>query len=46
MLAEILLKFIPIATTDDKPAWFHNMVWDQSGNKSLSGPMMTYFVET
>ena len=37
---QILLKFIPNGSTNDKPALGQVMTWHRTGDKPLSEPMM------
>ena len=41
----ISLKFVPKGLTDNKTALVQIMAWCRSGNKPLSEPMVTYFID-
>ena len=42
---QISLKFVPRSLIDNKPALVWVMVWRQTGDKSLSEPMLTQFFD-
>ena len=41
----ISLKYVPRSPADNKPALVHVMAWHWTGDKPLSGPMMTQFTD-
>ena len=42
---QISLKFVPMSRIDNIPALVQVMAWRWTGNKPLSGPMLTWFTD-
>ena len=42
---QISLKFVARSPIDNKPALVPVMAWRRTGDKPLSGPMMTQFID-
>ena len=45
ILIKISLNFVPKCPIDDKPAFVQIMAWRRTGDKPLSEPMMTRFID-
>ena len=45
ILIQISLKFVPKSPIDNKPALVQVMAWRRTGDKPLTGPMLTQFTD-
>ena len=45
ILIRISLKFLPVGPIKDRPVFFQVMAWRQIGDKPLSEPMLTRFID-
>ena len=45
ILIQISLKFVPKSPIDNKPALVQVMAWRRTGDKPLTGPMLTKFTD-